>query len=93
MRLAVAGLLLVLLLLQARLWLGDGSIPEVIALREAVEQQAQENARLDERNRALAADVAARRDGLEGIEERARRDLGRIGEDERFYRVIDESRR
>ncbi|MEX0384657.1 septum formation initiator family protein [Spiribacter pallidus] len=93
MRLAVAGLLLVLLLLQARLWLGDGSIPEVIALREAVEQQAQENARLDERNRALAADVADLRDGLEGIEERARRDLGMIGEDERFYRVIDESRR
>ena len=93
MRLAVAGLLLVLLLLQARLWLGDGSIPEVIALREAVEQQAQENARLDERNRALAAGVADRRDGVEGIEGRARRDLGMIGEDERCYRVIDESRR
>ena len=89
MRWLGAGLLLVLLLLQSRLWLGEGSVPEVLRLREAVEAQRAENARLDERNRALAADVADLRRGLDGIEERARRDLGMIGEDERFYRVID----
>lgn len=89
MRWLAAGLLLLLLLLQSRLWLGEGSIPEVMHLREAVEAQRVENERLDERNRALAADVADLRQGLDGVEERARRDLGMIGEDERFYRVIE----
>ncbi|MEX0386172.1 cell division protein FtsB [Spiribacter onubensis] len=89
MRWLAAGLLLLLLLLQSRLWLGEGSIPEVMHLREAVEAQRVENERLDERNRALAADVADLRQGLDGVEERARRDLGMIGEDEQFYRVIE----
>ncbi len=89
MRWLAAGLLLLLLLLQSRLWLGEGSIPEVMHLREAVEAQRVENAQLDERNRALAADVADLRQGMDGVEERARRDLGMIGEDEQFYRVIE----
>ena len=89
MRWLAAGLLLLLLLLQSRLWLGEGSIPEVMRLREAVEAQRVENEQLDERNRALAADVADLRQGLDGVEERARRDLGMIGEDEQFYRVIE----
>ena len=89
MRWLAAGLLLLLLLLQSRLWLGEGSIPEVMRLQQAVEAQRVENERLDERNRALAADVADLRQGLDGVEERARRDLGMIGEDEQFYRVIE----
>lgn len=89
MRWLAAGLLLLLLVLQSRLWLGEGSIPEVMRLGEAVDAQRLENERLDERNRALAADVADLRQGLDGVEERARRDLGMIGEDERFYRVVE----
>jgi len=89
MRWLGAGLLLLLVLLQTRLWLGDGSIPEALALRQALQVQQAANAELDERNRALAADVADLRQGLDGIEERARRDLGLIGKDETFYRVID----
>ncbi len=89
MRWLAAGLLLLVLLLQTRLWWGDGSIPEMLRLQAAVNEQKAENAELDERNRALAADVADLRNGLEGIEERARRDLGMIGEDEHFYRVIE----
>ena len=89
MRWLAAGLLLILILLQSRLWLGEGSIPEVMRLREAVEAQRTENERLDERNRALAADVADLRHGLVGVEERARRELGMIGEAEHFYRVIE----
>lgn len=89
MRWLAAALLLLLGLLQTRLWLGDGSIPEALELRQALQAQRQTNAELDERNRALAADVADLRAGLDGIEERARRDLGMIGDNETFYRVID----
>ena len=91
MRWFAAGLLLLLLLLQTRLWTGDGSIPAVLRLQDAVEAQRAENAELDERNRALAADVADLRRGHEGIEERARRELGMIGREEVFYLVIDEA--
>lgn len=89
MRWLAAGLLLLLLVLQSRLWWGDGSIPEMIRLQSAVKSQQADNDGLDERNRALAADVADLRSGLEGVEERARRDLGMIGDDEHFYRVIE----
>ncbi len=89
MRWLAAGLLLLLLLLQSRLWWGDGSIPEMLRLQSAVQSQQADNAGLDERNRALAADVADLRAGLEGVEERARRDLGMIGNEEHFYRVIE----
>ncbi len=89
MRWVAAGLLLILLLLQTRLWTGDGSVPAVLRLDSAVDAQRAENAELDERNRALAADVADLRQGVDGIEERARRELGMVGEGERFYLVID----
>ncbi len=93
MRILAAGLLLLVLILQSRLWLGDGSVPEVWRLSQALDVQQRENAELDERNRALAADVADLRQGLEGIEERARRELGMVGENEQFYRVIERNER
>lgn len=88
MRVLAAGLLVLILVLQSRLWLGEGSLPAVWRLQERVAGQRAENERLDERNRALAADVADLRSGGQSIEERARRDIGMIGEDEHFYRVI-----
>ncbi|TQF00352.1 MAG: cell division protein FtsB [Spiribacter salinus] len=93
MRIVAALLLLVLFLLQSRLWLGDGSIPEVWRLQQAVKEQASQNEALDERNRALAADVADLRQGQEAIEERARRELGMVGADEQFYLVIEPDER
>lgn len=90
MRWFAAVLLLGLLLLQSRLWLGDGSVPEVRRLQQAVEAQREQNEALDERNRALAADVADLRQGREAIEERARRELGMVGAEESFYLVIED---
>lgn len=90
MRWFAAVLLLGLLLLQSQLWLGDGSVPEVWRLQQAVEAQREQNEALDERNRALAADVADLRQGREAIEERARRELGMVGEEESFYLVIED---
>lgn len=88
MRVLAAGLLLALLLLQGRLWFGDGSIPDTWRLQRDVDEQAAQNASLEERNRALAADVADLKNGLEAVEERARRELGMIGENERFYQIV-----
>jgi len=82
MRWMAAVLLVLVVVLQSRLWLGEGSLPALQRLQAAVAEQRAENARLDERNRALAADVADLREGLRSVEERARRDMGMIGANE-----------
>lgn len=85
----VAGILLaVLLALQWPLWFGEGSWRDVRELREIRERQELENADLRMRNRALEAEVEDLRSGTEAVEERARRDLGMIREDEVFFFLI-----
>lgn len=83
--LITALLVVVLLLLQWPLWRGEGSWPYVWHLREAVVVQKSENAQLLQRNRALEAEVKNLREGLDALEERARRDLGMIRPEETFF--------
>lgn len=83
----VAVLLVLVAWLQFRLWFGDGSITGVMHLRDRVAEQRAENERLAERNRALEADVVDLKGGLDAIEERARRELGMVGEGETFFQV------
>ncbi len=82
-------LLLILLVLQYRLWVGEGSLAEVHSLRNRIDQQKATLERLRQRNRALQAEVDDLKEGLEAIEERARSELGMIREGEVFYQVIE----
>ncbi len=86
----VAVLVVLLLVLQYRLWFGDGSVQEVWRLTEESRATRTELLRLRGRNQALAAEVRDLKSGLDAIEERARSDLGMIGEDETFYRFVRE---
>jgi cell division protein FtsB len=88
MKWIIALLAVLLLLLQFRLWIGDGSIPEVLHLQNEKETVAEERAQLDERNAALDAEVKDLKAGLGAIEERARSELGMIGKDETFYQFV-----
>jgi cell division protein FtsB len=78
-------LLAILLGLQWSLWFGEGSWPYVHELRDAKRLQQIENEQLLYRNRALEAEVEDLRSGSEAVEERARRDMGMIREDEVFF--------
>ena len=78
-----------LVLLQYKLWVGDGSLAEVWKLYQQVEAQKEENRQLRERNQALEAEVQDLKQGLEAIEERAREELGMVREDETFYQIIE----
>ncbi len=75
--------------LQYRLWFGDGSVSEIVDLREAIAAQRGENERLYARNRELEAEVVDLKTGLESIEYRARHDLGMTREDETFYQIVE----
>ena len=89
MKWLAAVLILIVVLLQYRLWVGDGSLAQVTRLESEIKKQAEENARLKERNRILAAEVDALKNGLEAVEERARTQMGMIKEGETFYMIVD----
>mgnify|MGYP003574181893 FL=1 len=83
-------LVVLFVLLQYKLWMGDGSLAEVWDLYRQTELQKQENQRLQERNQALEAEVEDLKQGLDSIEERAREELGMIKDDETFYQIIED---
>mgnify|MGYP000672188459 CR=1 FL=1 len=91
MRWLLLALVLILALFQYWFWLGEGGLLKQSALEKQVLEQRQENAILKERNAALEAKVRYLKDGLEGIEERARHDLGMIKEGETFYMLPDKN--
>ncbi len=81
-------LITLLVLLQYRLWIGNGSLTDVHHLQKAKQAQLEENERLRESNQALTAEVHDLKHGFEAIEERARSEMGLIKKDETFYHVI-----
>jgi cell division protein FtsB len=88
MRLLIALLILALVALQFRLWVGEGSLAEVHGLKNEIAAQEDELVRLRSRNQELEAEVIDLRQGVEALEERARRDLGMIKPGEIFIQVI-----
>ena len=93
MKYLAAVLLMLLVLLQYRLWFGQGGMREVGRLRAEIAEQRDENATLRERNRTLAAEVQDLKKGTIAIEERARTDLGMIGKSETFFQVVKDDKR
>ncbi len=88
MRVFTAILLVLLILLQYRLWFGKNSVPDYLALKENLVHQQSANEKLQQRNKLLYADTDDLKLGLEAIEERARNELGMIKENETFFRLI-----
>ena len=80
-----------LVLLQYRLWLSDQGLREVSRLQGSVDAQAAANREQGERNRQLGAEVTDLPVGLTALEERARSELGMVGNSETFYQVVTPS--
>lgn len=85
----IAVILVVLLVaLQVKLWLGEGGMRDLHGLRARVAAQQAENARLKQRNQALSAEVQDLKHGQQAIEARARSELGLVKPGETFYQVV-----
>jgi len=84
-------LISLVLAMQYRLWIADGGMREVWRLRKEVATQRDENTKLNERNRTLAAEVQDLKKGKSAIEERARTDLGMVGGNETFFQVAPDT--
>lgn len=89
MKILIAVLILLLLGVQYRLWIGEGSIAHKVELARKIKQQQGENDALRERNRILALEVEALKSGYEAIEERAREQMGMIKKGETFFMVVE----
>ena len=82
-------MVVVILLLQVRLWVGEGSLAQVWALEQSIAEQREENAELATRNERLYAEVRNLRNEQGAVEERARMNLGLIRDDETFFLVVE----
>ena len=89
MKVILAVVVLLIGLLQYRLWYGDGGIEEIKASQQKLNDLKREVEDKKFRNRALYAEVEDLRKGKEAIEERARNELGMIREGETFFQVLE----
>jgi cell division protein FtsB len=69
-------------LAQGSLWFGKGSVPHVMSLEGQLAEQLATNEAARTRNARVAAEVNDLREGLEMVEETARRELGMVKGDE-----------
>ncbi|GFO72250.1 cell division protein FtsB [Bathymodiolus japonicus methanotrophic gill symbiont] len=82
-------LIVLIVLLQYRLWYGDAGYQQIQRYQQQLDQLQQQLAIKQLRNKALEAEVLDLRKGKEAIEETARHDLGLIKQDETFFQVIE----
>lgn len=79
---------IVIVCLQVRLWVGEGSFAQVWQLSQRIEAQQAENAKLQARNDRLLAEVRNLRQPEGALEERARTNMGLIRKGETFFLVV-----
>ncbi len=89
MRTLWAVLVLALLGLQYKLWLGDGNIYQWLSLEHKNVTQEDINKKLRSRNIALTAEIQDLKSGSESLEEKARNDFGMVKADETYYQLVE----
>ncbi len=76
-------------LLQYRLWVSDDGVREVQRLRAEIAAQVEENAQIRARNDLLAAEVLDLKNEGPAVEMVARREYGMIHRDETFFHFAE----
>ncbi len=85
---AIAGLLIgLLLIVQAQLWFGRGSVPTVHQMQRKLDDMREQNQAAQAENDRLAAEVRDLKEGLDMVEEKARSELGMVKPNEIFVQV------
>lgn len=90
MKWLLAALIAILLGLQYRLWVGEGSLAHVSRLETHIAEQEKENHRLRVQNSRLAAEVRALKEGDAAVEAKAREELGLVKKGETFFLFVEE---
>lgn len=85
------GLLLLLVVLQYKLWFSEKGVPRLWEMEGAIVEQIDLNEQLEACNRVLRAEVIDLKSGREALEERARSDLGMVKPGEVFVSLVDDT--
>jgi len=91
MRWLSVALVALVILLQYPLWLGKGGWLRVWDVDHQLQQQKDDNKKLEIRNAGLDAEVRDLKQGYDAIEERARFELGMIKQDEVFVQIPEKA--
>ncbi len=89
MRMIVIFLIVTLLGLQCKLWIGGDSVAHWLLLEKKLVAQEEDNKKLAALNQALEADIAELKSGDQALEEQARFELGMVKESETYYQFAD----
>lgn len=83
-------LLLTLVCLQFRLWIGESSFAHVNDLRSEIELRTAENEVRRQRNDVLKAEILDLKHHLSAVEEISRSELGLIRKGETFFLLVED---
>ena len=86
-RLVPTALIALLVILHGQLWFGRGSIPNVTRLQTQLESKKRDNVQAALANERLGAEINDLQEGLEIVEEKARKDLGMVKSNEIFVQI------
>jgi cell division protein FtsB len=89
-RLIPALLVALLLALQAQLWIGRGSVPQVSNMKQELAAQVRSHAEAQQRNDQIASEVRDLREGQDMVEELARQELGMVKPNEIFVQIAQQ---
>lgn len=89
MKVLLGALVVVLVMLQFNLWVGEGSVSQLRSLESQVEVQKQENVVLADRNLELENEVLDLKTGLDAVEERARSEFGMVKDGETLFLIVE----
>ena len=86
----ILGFIFVILicLLQYRVWFGEGGYQKIESLNIKIAEQLEINKILEAQNKLLRKEIIALRKNPALLEEKAREQLGLVKPDEIFYRII-----
>lgn len=84
-------LILILLLLQYKLWFASGGIFDMFKVKKQAQQQGQKVEKLEKRNNALVRKVKGLKDGDTDVAKHAREDLGLVNQGEEYVQVVEQS--
>lgn len=90
MRWIVVVLIAILVALQYKLWFQDGGVHQVSVLKQQVAAQKTNNEELQKQNEQLRAEVYDLKNGADAAEEKARRELGMVKQNETYYQIVQE---
>ncbi len=86
-RLVPIVLITFLVIVNAHLWFGRGSLPNVAKLESDLQAQKAANEEARRTNEQLSAEVNDLKEGLNMVEERARQELGMVKANEIFVQI------